>query len=497
MPALPDLHSRWHAAYETMMDKDNQSLRRRSLALILFIAALAFNLAPSFGKLKSPSAPPSPQSTTREPKRVLIISLDGLDVRYLQKRDEYGLKIPALRRLMKDGVMAEVEGVYPSVTYPSHTTIVTGATPRRHGIYGNELFEAPDQPESGNWYWYARDIRAETLWDAASKAGLKTAMISWPVSVGAGDYNFPEIWKPKGTRIETGAVIKANALPGDLVKELEGRDPQLYSNVKTGESDDMRTRFAEFIIAEKKPEVVLVHLFDLDHFEHTYGPFTPEAFAMLEKVDAYVARLLAAVERAGTGAETAVFIVSDHGFLPVSKRIHPGVILARAGLLTLREEKDERGVARAVVTNWRAAPYISGGSCAIILRDKRDRDAYDKALAAFREFAAGEGRAALRVIEEKEAGKLETNSEAALILEASDGYYFNSGYSGAAITTAGLKGQHGFLPSRSYTSFIASGAGVGKRGTLGTLRLIDEGPTMARLLGLKLKHAQGRALSLK
>lgn len=104
----------------------NTMRQRRSLAIFFLIAGLAFSFA-------SPAVTPAqPQA-----KRAIIISLDGLDVRYLKKRDEYGLKIPTLRRLMKDGVMAQVVGVYPSVTYPSHTSIVTGTTPERHGIYGS------------------------------------------------------------------------------------------------------------------------------------------------------------------------------------------------------------------------------------------------------------------------------------------------------------------------------------------------------------------------
>ncbi|HYG81125.1 MAG TPA: ectonucleotide pyrophosphatase/phosphodiesterase, partial [Pyrinomonadaceae bacterium] len=444
---------------------------RRGLALILLIIALTIGLAP---QRASNSAPAPPRA-----KRAIIISLDGLDVRYLQKRDEYGLKIPTLRRLMGDGVTGQVVGVYPSVTYPSHTTIVTGAHPSRHAILGNELFEPPDQPQTGSWHWFARDIRAETLWDVAGRGGLKTALISWPVGAGAADYNFPEIWKPGGTREQTREVIMMNARPAGLVEELERRDPKLYSNVNKDEGDDMRTRFAEYVIGEKKPDVVLVHLFDLDHFEHDYGPFTPEAFAMLEKVDGYVGRILAAAERAGTLSETAVFVVSDHGFSPVSKQILPGVILARAGLLKLREERGADGRARTTVAEWRAAPYINGGSCAVILRDPADRDAYQKALAAFTEFARGEGRGSLRVLAQKDVRRLKTNPGVALTLEAAEGYYFDKGYTGQGVIPAKIRGQHGYLPERYYTSFIASGAGVTRRGSFGTVRLIDEGPTIA------------------
>lgn len=471
------------------MKNDLTRLFRRRLVIIFLVLAFASSFPFQTGAALGQSSPHA--------KRAIIISLDGLDIRYIQKRDEYGLKIPTLRRLLNDGAMAQVVGVYPSVTYPSHTSIVTGVAPARHGIYSNEIFEAPDKPPTRSWYWYARDIQTETLWDAAAKAKFSTAMISWPVSVGVGDYNFPEIYKIGGTREQSLAVIKANARPLGLVEELEQRDPQLYRNGNNDEGDDMRTRFAEYVIAEKKPHLVLIHLFDLDHFEHDYGPFTPEVFSILEKADGYVARILASAQRAGTLDETAVFIVSDHGFLPVAKRIHPGVVLARAGLLKVREDKDAQGRGRTTVTEWSAAPYISAGSCAIILRDSTDRDAYAKALAAFKDFTNNEGRGSLRIIEGKEIRRLGTNPNAAFILEALDGHYFSDNYSGEAITLAKLKGQHGFLPDRYFTSFIASGAGIGRRGSLGTIQLIDEGPTIARTLGLKLRNAQGRTLSLK
>ena len=114
-----------------------------------------------------------------------------------------------------------------------------------------------------------------------------------------------------------------------------------------------------------------------------------------------------------------------------------------------------------------------------------------------KEFANGEGRGVLRVLEQKEVRRLRTYPNAALVLEAAEGYYFDKGYAGEPVVASRIRGQHGYLPERYYTSFIASGAGVTRRGSFGTIRLIDEGPTIAGALGLRLRHAAGRALSLK
>lgn len=480
---------------DSSLDSRSIDLKRRA---VLFVASLL--LIASTLSFAAPNE--ETKSTKRESKaqRALIISLDGLDARYLNRRDEYGLKIPNLRRLMAAGVAARgVVSITPSLTYPAHTTIVTGAYPARHGIYTNERLDAPVGINPRELYWFARDIRAETLWDAAHKKGLKVGMVSWPVGGGAGDYNMPEILKLGGTLSETLGLIKEAAVPQGLVEEVEKRDPALYRLANKDEQDEMRTRFAEYIIEEKRPEVMLVHLFDLDHFEHKRGPFTPEAFAELEKSDEYVGRLIDAARRAGTLDETAVFIVSDHGFMPVNKQFNPGVLLERAGLLKVREEKNAKGEIVPVVTEWRALPFVTNGSCAIILRDENDVEALRKLRAIFKPLAGRPGSGLAAVIERRGLRALGANPRAALMLDAADGYAIGTNYTGNLITDSKDHGAHGYLPTRPdyYTSFIAAGAGINRYKRLGLIRMIDIGPTIAGVLGLSLKDADGRDLKLQ
>ena len=100
---------------------------------------------------------------------VLMISVDGLRPDYVTAADKHGLKIPALRRFVTEGAFAEgVEGVIPTVTYPSHTTLITGVWPAKHGILSNTIFD-PLRAGQSAWYWYAEDIRVPSLWDAAAR----------------------------------------------------------------------------------------------------------------------------------------------------------------------------------------------------------------------------------------------------------------------------------------------------------------------------------------
>ena len=80
----------------------------------------------------------------------------------------------------------------PTVTYPSHTTLITGVPPARHGIYDNQIFD-PEGRSNGAWYWYANAIKVPTLPMAARARGLRAAAVTWPVTIGMDlDVVFPE-----------------------------------------------------------------------------------------------------------------------------------------------------------------------------------------------------------------------------------------------------------------------------------------------------------------
>src|ERR1700686_3710341 len=118
-----------------------------ALAAILLVAAAAQNV---------PQAP-----------LLVMISVDGMRPDYVTAADAHGARIPNPRRFLQEGTYAEgVQGVIPTVTYPSHTTLVTGVWPAKHGILADTVFD-PLQKNHEGWYWYAEDIRVPPLWDAA------------------------------------------------------------------------------------------------------------------------------------------------------------------------------------------------------------------------------------------------------------------------------------------------------------------------------------------
>ncbi|MBW3670171.1 MAG: alkaline phosphatase family protein [Acidobacteria bacterium] len=124
------------------------------------------------------------------------------------------MEIPSLRGLMACGAWARgVIGVYPSVTYPSHTTLITRVLPRVHGIPSNGVFD-PLARENNAYYRFADAIRVPTLISAAANHGLTTASVSWPVSVGMDwTWGVPEIW-PEGTGAVANLLTPSSWSPG-------------------------------------------------------------------------------------------------------------------------------------------------------------------------------------------------------------------------------------------------------------------------------------------
>jgi predicted AlkP superfamily pyrophosphatase or phosphodiesterase len=216
---------------------------------------------------------------------VLLISIDGLRPGDVSEADARGLRIPNLRRLLSEGAHAsEVRGVLPTVTYPSHTTLLTGAAPARHGVVGNTTFD-PTQVNADGWFWYASDIGLPTLWDVAHRAGLTTANVHWPVSVGAAtiDWNLPQIWRTGHG--DDAKLIAALATPG-LLTELERSEGAYAPGIDESiESDETRGRFAARLITLHRPDFITVYLTALDHTQHVEGPDTAPAHAVLVRLD--------------------------------------------------------------------------------------------------------------------------------------------------------------------------------------------------------------------
>lgn len=418
-------------------------------------------------------------ATSMPRSRVVLISVDGLWAHDLQRAESAGVRLSVLDSLRREGVLAEgVIGSLPSVTYPSHTTIVTGVPPARHGVYGNGVFTPPTTklPYSLS-YWESAEIHVPTLFDAAHAKGLRVAAVFWPVSAhdSSIDYNIPDAWDPRpGGRTQL-AALRTLGTPWllDSLGALAEGEP----------NDSMRAAWTAGILRRWNPDLVALHVLDLDGAKHDHGPWNDSVVSALRGVDRGIGVVLASVRETGADRQTTVIVTSDHGFLPYRQQFRPGVLLARAGLLSV-------DTANGDVRSWDAAVQVNGGSVMIMPRDSTDRTLAARVRAAIPDSLVanpegGRGRPIRAVWPRDTIAMLGGDPRAIWGLEMNEGTYAVSGYRGALFTQRS-GGGHGQDPRRPelHAFFLMSGPGIERGSSRSLLRQTEVAGIVARVLGL-------------
>ena len=419
---------------------------------------------------------------------VLMISIDGLRPADVLEAEQRGLKIPTLRRIASQGAYAtDVVNVIPTVTYPNHTTLITGVRPDVHGISNNVAFD-PLKRNAEGWEWYAADIKVPTLWDVVHAKGGVVASLGWPVSVGASaiDDNVPEYWRARTD--DDLKLLRVLSTPG-LVAELEDASATPIKAIGSDtnpEADEAKARFCVAMYQLKRPALFTVHLSSLDHIQHIYGPDTPEAHAALERIDADVATILSAARKAEP--DVVVVIVSDHGFAPVSKAVNLYRPFVDAGLITL-------GPGTHKPTGWEAEPW-GGASAALVLARPDEVALKAKVKTLLDKLAADPTYGIDRVIDEAEIKRRGIAGGATFYINFKRGYEMGDSFDAQPVSASLLRGTHGWFNDypEMHSTFMIQGPGVGKRGSLGQIDMRDIAPTVAKVLKVDMPTAQGKAL---
>jgi predicted AlkP superfamily pyrophosphatase or phosphodiesterase len=455
------------------------------------------------------AALPLVASAQKSKPLVILISIDGMKPEAVLDAASHGLKLPNLTAMMHDGVYASgVTGVLPTLTYPSHTTIMTGVSPAKHGIYSNTTFDPLNKNTIG-WYWYTEDIKVPTLWDAAHAAGLKTANVYWPVSVGTSaihapiDFNLSQLWRA-GTPDDL-KLQRAASTPG-LIAELEtgagiagapdvaamDAAPGHYpgSEEETVAEDEIRAKYAVELLSLKHPDFMTVYFTGLDTEQHKTGPFSATSNEVLERIDALVGQVRLAAEKQSPG-RAYVCVISDHGFASVQHDVNLYEEFLAAGLFTLD--------AQHKIASWKAMPWPMGGSAAVILAEPTDAATKAQVDTLLKKLASDQANGISRIMSHDEvvADRGLPNAEALVVM--APGYELGYGFAPPLVTAGSNGGMHGYAPDRPEmrSSFFLVGPAVAKDKSIGLIDMRSIAPTIARIMGARLPDAEEPPLAIR
>lgn len=426
----------------------------------------------------------------------LVLSFDALSA-----EDFSQLKtLPNFAKLIKNAACSkQVRGVYPSLTYPSHASFVTGRHPRKHGIVANTKLQPTRK--SPDWYWFHKEIHGKTLFSALEEKGLTVASILWPVTGRAPiRYNMPEIFSNRPWLSQMSVSLfsgskrfqwQMDKRHGHLRKGLQ--QPQLDEFVHATALDTYRTY---------QPDVMFVHYTNLDTQKHECGTYATAVSDALKRLDQHLGDYLQLISEATETIQLLVF--GDHASRNVHTVIRPNVILQKEGFLSV-EASGKLHHCDFVFKSCDGSAYLYHDNLHRVSREvlRQELEIIERAIEKHNEHTQG-----IKTVKAGyEAGYDGADAHAQLMLEASEGFYFVDDYVGEVIETVPerpkenekwMKACHGYHPElEGYESVCFFFGKAIDAKDLGAVSLMDMGVTIAKEMGVELGQTDGNVLNLK
>lgn len=429
--------------------------------------------------------------------KLVVISLDALQTGDLDLLET----LPYGSRWLKDAAIARnVHEIYPTLTYPIHTTLVTGVYPETHGIIHNQKASlAPDEPDfslmGSDWYWEKKNIKVPTLADAVFADGRTVASVNWPVTGGEKrGFNCPEIWPVKSLCEDPREIYKNSASESVFDRYYD----RYIAHYNWKNNNDLLTYGGEIaidLIENEKPDLMLYHAVHLDHIRHVYGDLAPETVDCLKTLDILVERIFEASKRAGTFDETNFVILGDHGQIDIDNIFYINNAFRDAGLI--RVNADGKPV------SYDAYVFSAGFSAHVYLYDPEDQELTEKVGLILKGLQKAFPQYIERVYTKEEAAEQEHLSGGfSFVLEGTDGTILESQVNNGPYIQPkderwfkGYGAMHGHHPDKGpKPPFIAFGPDVKKGVRLNGVSMLDLCPTMARLAGVTMEGLVGKPL---
>lgn len=428
--------------------------------------------------------------------KTIVLSIDALQTGDL----EYLGTLPNFSGILtKAAIVKNVREVYPTLTNVNHTSIITGVTPDKHGIFHNMKPFLPTKDVNWNmvgqnWFWNKESIKVPTLVDAAKENGLSTACVTWPSLGGeVPDFNLAEMWpKTMSTLRETYEV----SCTKNVMELYYDKYVGCFDFARSMDIDSFSVPIAIDIIKNFKPDLVLEHIICLDYRRHKSGNNHPLVRDVLERVDGIAGELMDACREAGTYDQTNFVFLGDHGQMDIDEVFNLNVALKNHGLIQVGDDGE--------VIDYEAYGFSNGFSAYIILKDAADRGLWKRVNSILGDIQREYPDSIERIYTVEEAAREENVAgQFSFVLEGASGVCFENAFEGPVTIDTndpkykGYLSNHGYHPTKGpKTTFIAFGSDIKGGTVIDGASILDECPTIAKLMGVEMTGLMGKVLDI-
>lgn len=423
--------------------------------------------------------------------KLLVISVDAMHIDDLP----FARTLPGFARILENASVAEIEGVYPSVTYPNHVAQITGCPPSSSGVFNNQKFQ-PQRGAGAEWFWDSREINVPTIFAAARDAGLVSSAVQWPVTARDESVNWlvPEIpspWLFEGLEDQYRQTTNGASLEQYILPNLH----LIHTDQRKGRYLEFASQLSVEILRRERLDLMFAHLVELDFARHAEGAYGPHVEEALRAVDATLCKYVSTLEESGDLASTNIVILSDHGHIDVTQHTSLNAVFAERGFLRIGSDGS--------LVDYDVFCLGAGLSGQLFVADDITPE------------RRAEITALLAEIEEDPQYRIEKiwTAEQARQIYGLDGpfEYVVESEPGVAVGTQWNRppvlvhcdaefpsgvGAHGHAPRHGgQPLFIATGPAFIPGLNLGRRSILDEAPTLAAVLDVELPYAEGGIMS--
>ena len=455
--------------------------------------------------------------------KVLVVGLDcaGPELIFEKFRDE----LPNLSMMVDEGVYGRLESCHPPITIPAWAVMFTGKSPGRLGLYGF-------RHRKGNSYtdFYiatSNFVREPTVWDLASKNGIRSCVVSVPPSYPPKPLNgnliscFITPDTAKEYTYPSNLKYEVEKLIGKYVFDVEFRTEKRKRLLKElYDMTEKRFKVLNYLIAKKPWNLFIfveigvdrVHhafwkFFDREHHKYVAGNEFEDVIPNYYKfIDEKVGELIKLA-----GEDTVVMVVSDHGVKRMKGAFCVNEWLAEEGLLKFKHKPENVVDLEKAPVDWTETRVWGwGGYYARIFLNVKGREAYGKIpkenYESFREEVADklktitdpEGRRMdMRVFKPEEVYPVLNGDPPDLMVYFDNLYWRSAGTAGhkTIYLAENDKGPDDAMHAMHGTFILYDKNGRFTSGKVEGLKIFDVAPTILNLLGLqKLEDMEGKVI---